>query len=112
MRYPTVYHSLFSGASDFRQDTGIPLDYESHGGEDVTIHAQGPHAHLIHKTHEQSYIAHVLMYAMCIGEYRQEYCHVENVINSASVLPGKYQSLYVLCCLFSWIVYYTNCETI
>lgn len=30
----------------------------------------GPMAHLIHKVHEQSYIAHVISYAARIGRFR------------------------------------------
>ena len=30
----------------FKQDAGVPLKDETHGGEDVAILAKGPHAHL------------------------------------------------------------------
>ena len=40
---------------------------ESHGGEDVGLYAHGPLAHLVTGTHEMSYIAHLIMYASCIG---------------------------------------------
>jgi len=51
----------------FNQDGAIPFSSETHAGEDVAIYASGPMSHLIHRTHEQSYIAHVMMYAACIG---------------------------------------------
>ena len=45
----------------------IPLDKETHGGDDVGVWARGPWAHLIHGAHEQSYLGHVMSYAACIG---------------------------------------------
>ena len=38
-------------------------EYETHGGEDVPILANGPFAHLFTGVHEQSYIAHAIEYA-------------------------------------------------
>ena len=43
----------------YTQPSGQPLDSETHGGDDVGIWAVGPMSHLIHGTHQQSYIAHV-----------------------------------------------------
>ncbi|XP_060573871.1 alkaline phosphatase-like isoform X2 [Ruditapes philippinarum] len=54
---------------NYRQQAGVPLESESHGGEDVAIYAQGPMAHLFHGVHEQHYIAHVMAYASCVGSY-------------------------------------------
>ncbi|GFR70748.1 alkaline phosphatase-like [Elysia marginata] len=54
---------------DFVQYAGVGMQWETHGGEDVGIYAQGPMAHLFHTTHEQSYIGHVIMYASCYGFY-------------------------------------------
>ncbi len=48
----------------FHQEALIPLDKESHGGEDVAIYAGGPMAHLFHGVHEQNYIFHVMAYAL------------------------------------------------
>ena len=50
----------------------MPLDYETHGGEDVAIFARGPMAHLCHGVHEQNYIAHVMAYASWVGDYSQD----------------------------------------
>lgn len=41
------------------------------GGQDVTIHARGPFAHLIHKVHEQSYVAHIVSFAARLGRFRE-----------------------------------------
>lgn len=45
------------------------MESETHGGEDVAVYAIGPMAHLFHTTHEQSYLAHAMQYAACIGDY-------------------------------------------
>ncbi len=48
---------------DFHQEALVPLDLESHAGEDVAIYAKGPWAHLFSSTHEQHYIYHVMRHA-------------------------------------------------
>ena len=52
--------------------SAAPNGGETHGGDDVGIFAQGPFAHLFHTTHEQTHIAHVMMYATCLGPYKEE----------------------------------------
>lgn len=54
---------------DYRQQSAVPLTSETHGGEDVAIYAQGPMSHLFHGVHEQHYIAHVMAFASCVGQY-------------------------------------------
>lgn len=54
---------------DYVQQVGIKTDEGTHGGADVSIHAMGPYAHLFHKVHEQSYVAHVISYAARIGRF-------------------------------------------
>jgi len=51
----------------FRQPTTVPKEDETHSGEDVGVFTSGPWAHLFSGVYEQSYIAHALMYATCIG---------------------------------------------
>ena len=63
--------SFFSAANkDYIQDAGIGFtdSSETHAGEDVPLHARGPMSHLFGGVHEQSYIAHAIMYAGCMGE--------------------------------------------
>ena len=51
----------------------MPLRHETHAGEDVPVYAVGPRSHLFTGTFEQSYVAHAISYAACIGRYRN-YC--------------------------------------
>lgn len=57
-------------AYDYVQQVTVLTDENTHGGSDVTIHAIGPMAHLFHRVHEQSYVAHVISYAARIGRFR------------------------------------------
>ncbi|NXA31153.1 PPBI1 phosphatase, partial [Eudromia elegans] len=57
---------------DYRQQAAVPLESETHGGEDVAVLAKGPMAHLFHGVQEQHYIAHVLAYASCLEPYATE----------------------------------------
>ena len=43
--------------------------WETHGGEDVGVWARGPMAHLLHATHDQTYLPYVMAYASCVGIY-------------------------------------------
>lgn len=52
---------------EYHQQSAVPLSSETHGGDDIPILATGPMAHLFHSVHEQSYIAHVMRYASCVG---------------------------------------------
>ncbi|XP_072428626.1 intestinal-type alkaline phosphatase 1-like [Chiloscyllium punctatum] len=56
---------------NYEQQAAVPLDSETHGGEDVAIFSKGPMAYLFHKTHEENYIAHVIAYAACIEPYKE-----------------------------------------
>lgn len=49
------------------QPAMVPVDYESHGGEDVPVYASGPWSHLFTGTFEQNAIPHFMAYAACIG---------------------------------------------
>ncbi len=45
---------------NFRQPSLVPNAAETHGGQDVTIYATGPHAYLFGGVVEQSYVFHVI----------------------------------------------------
>lgn len=47
-------------ADDFLPEATIPLESETHGGEDVAIFASGPMAHLVHGSMEQNWVYHVM----------------------------------------------------
>ncbi|HSI94458.1 MAG TPA: alkaline phosphatase [Methylophilaceae bacterium] len=47
-------------ADDYLPEAAVPLESETHGGEDVAIFAAGPMAHLIHGSMEQNWIYHVM----------------------------------------------------
>lgn len=61
--------SLNTEAFNYVQQVGILTDENTHSGVDVAVHAKGPFAHLFHRSHEQSYVAHVISYASRIGWY-------------------------------------------
>ena len=46
----------------------VPLNYETHGGEDVAVYAVGPMSHLFTGVNEQHYLAHAMAYASCVGD--------------------------------------------
>ena len=48
----------------YRQAALVPMDYETHGGEDVALYAIGPQAQLFTGTLEQHWIFHALKYAL------------------------------------------------
>jgi len=57
------------------QHAAIHQEEAFHDGSDVAIFASGPYAHLFQGVQEQSYIAHVYAYALCIGDYaNQPHC--------------------------------------
>lgn len=58
------------GAPKYRNFAAVHLNESNHGGEDVAVFAIGPFAHLFHGLHEQSYVAHVMSHAACIGRYQ------------------------------------------
>ncbi|MGH0168220.1 UNVERIFIED_CONTAM: hypothetical protein FKN15_054088 [Acipenser sinensis] len=64
-----VVNATTAADKDYLQQAVVPLDSETHGGEDVAILAKGPMAHLFHGVQEQNYIAHVMAYAGCIEPY-------------------------------------------
>lgn len=53
---------------DFAYPATIPVDSETHGGDDVGIFASGPWAHLFTKTIEQNAIPHFIAFAACYGD--------------------------------------------
>jgi alkaline phosphatase len=68
------YHGITNGrpdlsgvdttAPDYLQESSMPTESETHGGEDVAIYARGPQAHLIRGVMEQNVIYHVMAEAL------------------------------------------------
>ncbi|XP_062558477.1 membrane-bound alkaline phosphatase-like [Armigeres subalbatus] len=52
----------------FRFPATLPVDSETHGGEDVAVYASGPWAHLFTGSYEQHVIPHLMAYALCVGD--------------------------------------------
>lgn len=48
----------------YLQESTVPLESETHSGEDVALYAGGPGAHLFHGVQEQSYVYHALVAAL------------------------------------------------
>lgn len=84
----------FTANPDYIQDAAIPMDLETHGAEDVGVYAQGPMSFLLSGTYEQSYIAHVMMYAACIGPNKAN-CQT----SAGQKHMGLDYSLWILPCL-------------
>ena len=55
----------------------VPIEKETHGGDDVGIWAAGPWSHLFHGVHEQTFIAHVMSLAACIGPHKNHFTCIE-----------------------------------
>tara|TARA_R110001583_G_scaffold62241_4_gene183308 strand:+ start:3324 stop:5018 length:1695 start_codon:yes stop_codon:yes gene_type:complete len=55
-------NSINTQAPGYHQETLIPLESETHSGEDVGIFATGPGAHLVSGVHEQNVIFHIMNY--------------------------------------------------
>ena len=79
----------------FKQQALVKMSQETHGGEDVPVHAVGPMAHLFHGVHEQHYIAHVMAHAACIG-HNKKHCRGRahaHAAQNAEAVAGDAQQL-------------------
>ncbi|XP_063409466.1 alkaline phosphatase-like [Mytilus trossulus] len=62
---------------DYIPQAAVPVEYETHGGEDVPIFSKGPMSHLLNGVKEQHYVAHVMQYAACVGDFKDD-SHCKN----------------------------------
>ncbi|UJR10749.1 hypothetical protein I4U23_014937 [Adineta vaga] len=69
-RNATYLASLDTNSSKYLSPAAVPVEYETHGGEDVPVFAHGPWSHLFIGTMEQHTIAHKMAYAACWGAYK------------------------------------------
>ena len=56
----TDLSAIDTESTGFHQEAMVPLGSETHAGEDVTVYGEGPGAHLVSGTNEQSVIFHVM----------------------------------------------------
>ena len=70
------------------QYAAIHQEEAFHDGSDVAVFASGPFSHLFQGVQEQSYIAHVLAYAMCIGHYTNQ-AHCGQSSRAEEQAPGQ-----------------------
>ncbi|XP_078601768.1 alkaline phosphatase-like [Branchiostoma floridae x Branchiostoma japonicum] len=89
---------------EYLQQSAVPMIVASHGAEDVAIFADGPMAHLFHGVHEQNYIAHVMKYAACLGEYAED-CDREERVASGTA-RGSFSTAVVLSSIFLLLVWW------
>lgn len=88
---------------EYMQQAAVPLDAETHAGEDVAIYAKGPMAHLFHGVKEQNYVAHVMAYAACLEPYTNcphFHTHTSNAV--VSTPSGLLFAVLGFLCLLSW----------
>ncbi|XP_026327171.1 membrane-bound alkaline phosphatase-like [Hyposmocoma kahamanoa] len=74
----TLNQQFTSRAHDYSYPSLVPLDSETHGGEDVAVYSSGPWSHLFTSSFEQSAIPHFMAYAMCLGDDHHFNCRVRN----------------------------------
>ncbi|XP_050950956.1 alkaline phosphatase, intestinal, tandem duplicate 1 isoform X1 [Labeo rohita] len=78
---------------EYMQQAAVPLESETHGGEDVAIYAKGPMAHLFHGVKEQNYVAHAMAYAACLEPYTNCPQHLHGSGGCKITLSGTLISL-------------------
>ncbi|XP_059618644.1 membrane-bound alkaline phosphatase-like [Phlebotomus argentipes] len=61
-----------SSDPEFKYFATVPLNTESHGGDDVGVYASGPWAHLFVGQYEQNVLPFAMSYAAQIGAYGEE----------------------------------------
>nr|CDS24569.1 intestinal type alkaline phosphatase 1 [Echinococcus granulosus] len=75
----------------------IPINWSTHGGDDVAVFANGPFSYLFHSTVENTFIAQAMKYAMCAPPYTNEpFC----------VACGLKVSLFAMIGLIMWCLFY------
>lgn len=75
--------------ADYLYPATVPLDSETHGGDDVGIFASGPHSHLFDGNFEQNNIPYLMAYAAGIGPYEGRTDGAAEVTVTLSLLIGS-----------------------
>ncbi|XP_058466142.1 alkaline phosphatase-like [Malaya genurostris] len=55
-----------------RYPATVPMNAETHGGEDVCVYASGPLSHIFVGNYEQNTIPYLIAYASTIGDYQEK----------------------------------------
>ena len=66
-----------SEAIDFQQGAAIPLGFETHGSDDVALHAKGPRGYLFSGLMEQHEIFHTILQALIKNDKKSEQLSAE-----------------------------------
>ncbi|XP_026752907.2 membrane-bound alkaline phosphatase-like [Galleria mellonella] len=86
-RVDVSLHQMFTSRNpDYSYPSLVPLDSETHGGEDVAVFASGPWQHLFTSSYEQNVIPHLMAYAMCIGDEQHANCKSSGTNIQSSIL--------------------------
>ncbi|XP_063825791.1 membrane-bound alkaline phosphatase-like isoform X1 [Ostrinia nubilalis] len=70
----TLHQQFMNRDLGYSYPSLVPLDSETHGGEDVAVFAAGPWQHLFTASYEQNLLPHMMAYAMCITEDKHSNC--------------------------------------
>ncbi|CAG2101117.1 unnamed protein product [Medioppia subpectinata] len=85
----------------YRNVAAIPLVSAHHGGEDVALYAIGPMAHLFRGTQEQSYVAHSMAFAACIGQFKNsDYDHCNRSSSATNISTTFFSSYLIISFIF------------
>ncbi|XP_068633102.1 membrane-bound alkaline phosphatase-like [Battus philenor] len=94
----TLQDEFQKGVLEYSYPSLVPLDSETHGGEDVAVFALGPWQHLFTSSYEQNVIPHLMAYAMCLTEEKHENCERHRHFWTSSSINNKPNVFnYVLC---------------
>ncbi|XP_042903136.1 alkaline phosphatase [Parasteatoda tepidariorum] len=64
--------SINTEDKNYIQQSAVPRRWDTHGGEDVPVYAEGPMSHLFRGVFEQTYVPHALAFASCIGPQKDD----------------------------------------
>ncbi|XP_046390023.1 alkaline phosphatase-like [Ischnura elegans] len=80
-----------TGAKNAVQQSAVPRQWATHGGEDVPVYAKGPGSSLFRGSLDQTFLPHAMAYAACIGEHKERCKKAKNDTSSGRTLLGGKQ---------------------
>ncbi|XP_030033710.2 membrane-bound alkaline phosphatase isoform X2 [Manduca sexta] len=84
----TLHDQFVSRDLNYAYPSLVPLDSETHGGEDVAVYAVGPWQHLFTASYEQSLVPHMMAYAMCLTDDQHANCRPKTRYVRTSSAPS------------------------